>query len=53
MAWLSMTVSKIEDGNLQAIGINCAKGRHRSVAAAEILKQLFYPAAKIEHLTIK
>ena len=38
---------------LKCIGINCAKGRHRSVAAAELLKRYYYPSAVVEHLTIK
>jgi hypothetical protein len=31
--------------------INCAKGRHRSVAAAEILRR-YYPKAVVRHLAI-
>ncbi len=51
-SWITMCVQKIEEDNLHTISINCAKGRHRSVAAAEILKKVYYPSAKISHLTI-
>mmetsp|Transcript_4141 Transcript_4141/g.6421 ORF Transcript_4141/g.6421 Transcript_4141/m.6421 type:complete len:363 (-) Transcript_4141:116-1204(-) len=51
-AWLQMFVDSAEKENLHVVGVNCAKGRHRSVAAAELLKKLYYPLATIEHLTI-
>ena len=47
-----MVVEKIERDDLYAVSINCTKGRHRSVAAAEILRKVFYKEAKVEHLTI-
>lgn len=50
--WISMTIKKIESNDLKIISINCAKGRHRSVAAAEILRKVYYPSAKVIHLTI-
>jgi hypothetical protein len=50
--WLEMVVSAVEKNDLQAISVICAKGRHRSVAAAELLKQKYYPQAKLVHLTI-
>jgi len=50
--WLQMVCSKIETSNLHTVSINCTKGRHRSVAAAEILRNVYYPDATIRHLTI-
>lgn len=50
--WLEMVVSSVEKNNLTTISVACAKGRHRSVAAAELLKQRYYPNAKVFHLTI-
>eukprot|EP00927_Polykrikos_kofoidii_P028837 TRINITY_DN25056_c0_g1_i1.p1 TRINITY_DN25056_c0_g1~~TRINITY_DN25056_c0_g1_i1.p1 ORF type:complete len:384 (-),score=73.58 TRINITY_DN25056_c0_g1_i1:58-1149(-) len=50
--WLEMVTSKIEGADLQVVSVNCTKGRHRSVAAAEILKKIYYPKATIRHLTI-
>eukprot|EP00811_Abedinium_folium_P036098 NODE_8839_length_1466_cov_7.377894.p1 GENE.NODE_8839_length_1466_cov_7.377894~~NODE_8839_length_1466_cov_7.377894.p1 ORF type:complete len:388 (+),score=123.74 NODE_8839_length_1466_cov_7.377894:115-1278(+) len=50
--WLEMVTSKIEGANLQCVSIVCTKGRHRSVAAAEILRKLFYRNASVSHLTI-
>lgn len=51
--WLQFTIGVIEKDNLSCISINCTKGRHRSVAAAEILRRVYYPNAIIEHLTIR
>jgi len=50
--WMEMVIGKVEKENLHAISINCTKGRHRSVAAAELLKKLFYRNAVIHHVTI-
>eukprot|EP00439_Symbiodinium_sp_Y106_P042807 s5988_g5.t1 len=50
--WISMVCAKVEHSNLSCISINCTKGRHRSVAAAEILKKTYYPNATVKHLTI-
>lgn len=50
--WVSQVVRKIEAENLTCIAVNCRKGRHRSVAAAEILKKVYYPSATTTHLTI-
>lgn len=50
--WIGMVCSKIEKESLHTISINCTKGRHRSVAAAEILRKHYYPNATIQHLTI-
>jgi len=51
--WLEMACNKIETSTLQRISINCTKGRHRSVAAAEIMKKFYYPNAEVRHLTIR
>jgi len=51
--WMRMVVKRIERDNLQTIAVNCSKGRHRSVAAAELLKKYYYPKAVIRHLTIR
>ena len=51
--WLALTVGAIEKKDLAVIAINCAKGRHRSVAAAELLRALYYPSANVQHLTIR
>lgn len=50
--WLRMVTSKIEGAGLDTVSINCSKGRHRSVAAAEILRSRYYPGATVKHLTI-
>jgi len=50
--WITMVCHKVEHSNLDCISINCTKGRHRSVAAAEILKQVYSPQATTKHLTI-
>lgn len=50
--WIEMVIAKVEGAGLKTISINCTKGRHRSVAAAEILKMLYYPQATTKHLTI-
>lgn len=50
--WISMVCAKVEHSDLKCISINCTKGRHRSVAAAEILKKTYYPNATVKHLTI-
>lgn len=50
--WLEMVTNKVEQSDLAIISINCTKGRHRSVAAAEILRSVYYPRATTRHLTI-
>lgn len=49
--WLEMCIHKIESEGLSIVSINCTKGRHRSVAAAEILKKVYYPAATMMHIS--
>merc|ERR1712137_107737 len=51
--WLKMVISKVESVEAKVISINCTKGRHRSVAAAEILHKYYYPASTVQHLTIR
>jgi len=46
-------IASIEKNNLKIIGINCAKGRHRSVSCAEILKKHYYPYSEIFHLELR
>jgi hypothetical protein len=50
--WLSEITSDIEKYNLERVAIFCWKGRHRSVAAAEILKRVYYPRAHVQHLCL-
>lgn len=53
--FLESICTKIETSTpapLHTVSINCTKGRHRSVAAAEILKKYYYPNAVLKHLTI-
>lgn len=49
---MSSVVKEIEEQNLTHISVSCTKGRHRSVAVAELLKKWFYPKAILRHLTI-
>lgn len=50
--WLKLTIDKIETNNYHTIDIFCTKGRHRSVGVAELIKKLYYPNAKIQHLML-
>lgn len=51
--FMLMTISKIERRNLNVLGVNCAKGRHRSVAVACLLNEYYYTSGKVKHLTLK
>ncbi len=51
--FIEMMVSAIERENLKFVSIVCTKGRHRSVASAELLKSIYYPKANVKHLTIR
>lgn len=51
--FMSVMVELIESRNLERIGINCAKGRHRSVTCAIILKTYFYPSSDIRFLELR
>jgi hypothetical protein len=51
--WLGMACNKVETSMLHTISINCTKGRHRSVAAAEIMKKFYYPNAEVRHIDIR
>eukprot|EP00928_Gymnodinium_smaydae_P035476 TRINITY_DN24964_c0_g1_i1.p1 TRINITY_DN24964_c0_g1~~TRINITY_DN24964_c0_g1_i1.p1 ORF type:complete len:373 (+),score=47.05 TRINITY_DN24964_c0_g1_i1:140-1258(+) len=50
--WLKDIVREIEGCNLASIGVFCWKGRHRSVAAAEMLRMCYYPLAEVTHLCL-
>lgn len=45
-------VRAIERDNLTEVSINCHQGRHRSVAVAEILRDTYYPRAKVRHMEL-
>ena len=49
---LANAVRKIEQEDLKCISVFCAKGRHRSVSLATLLKLIYYPRATVTHLTI-
>lgn len=51
-SWIGDVVKRIEQNNLTSLALNCFKGTHRSVAAAEILKKAYYPLADVKHLTL-
>lgn len=46
-------IKKIEEDNLTVISIGSVRGKHRSVACAELLRRHFYPDAVIHHLHVK
>ena len=50
-SWVWYVISRIEAGNLIVVSNHCTEDRHRSVAAAEIIKRLYYPSATMDHLT--
>lgn len=45
-------IENVEKNNLNCISVNCAKGRHRSVAGALLLKKYYYPNANVIHLEL-
>ena len=47
-----MVVGRVEADDLRVVSFVCTKGRHRSVAAAEIFVRLYYPLGRTVHLTI-
>lgn len=51
--FMSVMVELIESRDLERIGINCAKGRHRSVTCAIVLKTYFYPDSEIRFLELR
>ena len=53
LAWLRGLITNVEAKGHRAISVVCAHGQHRSVAAAEILKTLYYPLAEVVHLTMR
>ena len=44
-------VKEISENNYETISINCDKGKHRSVAVAEIVKK-YYPRAEMIHMDL-
>ena len=53
-SYIQNVVKKIEKKNYTSVSVFCHRGRHRSVAIAEIwLKKTYYPQAKITHLELK
>eukprot|EP00927_Polykrikos_kofoidii_P054755 TRINITY_DN49129_c0_g1_i1.p1 TRINITY_DN49129_c0_g1~~TRINITY_DN49129_c0_g1_i1.p1 ORF type:complete len:678 (-),score=84.16 TRINITY_DN49129_c0_g1_i1:151-2184(-) len=52
-SWVADVVSQIESKDLACLGLHCFKGTHRSVAAAEILRKVYYPRALVEHLSLQ
>lgn len=46
-------VKTVEIKNVTNIGINCSKGRHRSVTCAIILHKYYYPLAKIIFMELR
>lgn len=51
-AWIRDTCACIEREDLTIVSVICAHGQHRSVAAAEIMKMLYYPNANVVHMTM-
>jgi hypothetical protein len=51
--FMESMVRQIEAHSYKKIGINCAKGRHRSVTCAIILRDYFYPTSEIVYLELK
>ena len=49
---MSSVQEVIEKDDLHIVAFNCSKGRHRSVAAAELLRELAYSNAEIIHLEL-
>jgi hypothetical protein len=50
--FMKSIVITIEKKQLTRIGINCAKGRHRSVTCAIVLKEYFYPESDLFFLEL-
>ena len=51
-AYITAIVKVVERDDLSVISINCRKGRHRSVAVANVLKDRYYPNAQVVHLEL-
>jgi RNase adaptor protein for sRNA GlmZ degradation len=49
---MAAIIDRVERENLTSIAINCRHGWHRSVAMANVLKDLHYPKAKVTHLEL-
>jgi hypothetical protein len=50
--FMGMVVKRIEVDNLHIIGVNCAKGRHRSATTAIVLQTFYYMKTDIVFLEI-
>jgi RNase adaptor protein for sRNA GlmZ degradation len=50
---LRTTIKHIEGDDLKRISVNCSRGKHRSVAFAEILRDYYYPKAKVLHPNLR
>jgi RapZ C-terminal domain len=50
---LRTTIERIEKDDLSRISVNCSRGRHRSVAFAEILRDYYYPNTKVIHPNLR
>lgn len=48
--WLVMVIKSVTEKDYHHISVNCSKGRHRSVAAAILLKKLYFPNAEVNLL---
>jgi RNase adaptor protein for sRNA GlmZ degradation len=51
-SFISKIASTVVNNKLKVICIHCLHGRHRSVAAGNILKNVYFPKAKVIHLEI-
>ncbi len=51
-AFAKSIVIAVEKGNLTSISIQCAQGRHRSVAIANHLKDTFWHEAVVQHVEL-
>ena len=52
-SFMETMVKYIESEDMHSIGINCSKGRHRSVTCAIVLKTYFFPETEIVFLELK
>lgn len=52
-SWLRDTLPQIEGQNVQTVALHCHKGTHLSVAIAELMQELYYPNATVQHLSLR
>lgn len=50
--WIENVIQDVEQNNYTIIDIFCNRGKHRSVASAELIKKLYYPNAIIIHIDL-